>query len=84
MDGFGGYYAQWDKSDTERQMPYDITYMWNPKYNKLVSARLSDWTELSECNKTEANSDIENKLVVTNGERKGGGLKEQRSRGVEE
>ena len=37
MDGLGGYYAQWNKSDRERQIPYDITYMWNPKYNKLVN-----------------------------------------------
>ena len=41
MDGLGGYYAlqgrEW-KTDRERQMLYDITYMWNPKkYNKLVN-----------------------------------------------
>ena len=27
MDGSRGYYAKWNKS--ERQMPYDLTYMWN-------------------------------------------------------
>ena len=27
----GGHYAKWNKSDRERQMPYDLTYMWNWK-----------------------------------------------------
>ena len=31
MDGLGGYYAKWNKSDRERQIMYDITYMWNIK-----------------------------------------------------
>ena len=31
MDGLGGYYAKWNKSDTERQIPYEITHMWNLK-----------------------------------------------------
>ena len=26
-----GYYAKWNKSDRERQILYDITYMWNLK-----------------------------------------------------
>ena len=34
-DGLGGYYAKWNKSDRERQILYDITYMrkymWNLK-----------------------------------------------------
>ena len=39
MDGLGGYYAKWNKSDRKRQLLYDITYMWNLKnqtreYNK--------------------------------------------------
>ena len=25
------YYPEWSKSDTERQIPYDITYMWSIK-----------------------------------------------------
>ena len=29
MDGLGGHYAKWNKSDRERQILYDITYMWN-------------------------------------------------------
>ena len=31
MDGLGEYYAKWNKSDRERQILYDITYMWNLK-----------------------------------------------------
>ena len=34
MDGPRGYYAKWNKSDRERQMPYDFTSMWNLK-NKI-------------------------------------------------
>ena len=34
MDGPGGYYAKWNKSDRERQKPYVITYMWYLKINK--------------------------------------------------
>ena len=38
MDRPGGYYSKWNKSDRERQMLYDITYMWNLKNKtKLVS-----------------------------------------------
>ena len=28
-DGHRGYYAKWNKSDRERQILYDLTYMWN-------------------------------------------------------
>ena len=31
MDGHIVYYAQWSKSDGERQILYVITYMWNLK-----------------------------------------------------
>ena len=30
-DGLGGHYAKWNKSDRERQILYDLTYMWNLK-----------------------------------------------------
>ena len=33
MDGLRGYYAKWNKSVRERQIPYDFTYMWNLKGN---------------------------------------------------
>ena len=29
MDESGVYFAKWNKSDRERQIPYDFTYMWN-------------------------------------------------------
>ena len=29
MDGPGEYYAKWNKLFTERQIPYDLTYMQN-------------------------------------------------------
>ena len=31
MNGLGGHYAKGNKSDRERQILYDITYMWNLK-----------------------------------------------------
>ena len=29
MDEHRRYYAEWNKSDRERQIPYNLTYMWN-------------------------------------------------------
>ena len=49
--------------DTERQISYDITYVWTLNY---------DANELLD--KTEIVSDTENKLMVTKGERGGGKL----------
>ena len=46
MDGLGGNYAKWNKSDRGRQILYDSTYMWNLK-NKT-----------SEYNKKETHSQI--------------------------
>ena len=31
MDGPRGYYANWNKSDKETEIPYDFTYMSNLK-----------------------------------------------------
>ena len=31
MDRPQGHYAKRNKSDRERQIPYDLTYMWNLK-----------------------------------------------------
>ena len=45
------------KSEGERQIPYDITYMWNLKYGTNDPIY-----------KTETDSDIENRLVVVKGE----------------
>ena len=38
MDGPRDYHTKWSKSERERQTPYDITYMWNLKYetNELI------------------------------------------------
>ena len=38
MNGTRDYHTKWSKSDRERQIPYDITYMWNLKYdtNELI------------------------------------------------
>ena len=38
MDEPRDYHTKWRKSERERQIPYDITWMWNLKYdtNELV------------------------------------------------
>ena len=38
MDGPRDYPTKWSKSGRERQIPYDITYMWYLKYdiNELI------------------------------------------------
>ena len=38
MDEPRDYHTKWNKSKRERQIPYDITYMWNLKYdtNELI------------------------------------------------
>ena len=33
MDATRDYDTKWRKSDRERLMPYDITYMWNLRYD---------------------------------------------------
>ena len=33
MDGPRDYHTKWSKSDRERQVSYDIAYMWNLKKN---------------------------------------------------
>ena len=45
MDGPGEHYAKWNKPVRERQIPYDLTHMWN----------LNEKTELT--SKTETDSD---------------------------
>ena len=46
MDGSWGHYAKWNKSDRERQISYDFTYMWNlknkqPKKSSYIQR--TDW-----------------------------------------
>ena len=38
IDGPRGYHTKWSSSEGESQIPYDITYMWNLKYdiNELI------------------------------------------------
>ena len=33
MDGCRDCHTELNKADGERQISYDITYMWNPKYD---------------------------------------------------
>ena len=44
MDGPRDYHTKWSKADRERQIPYDITYMWNLKYdtNELICKTETD------------------------------------------
>ena len=57
----GDYHTKWNQSD--RQVPYDTAYMWDLKWHK--------WTDLWDGNWP---TDIENKLMVTRGERAGRGV----------
>ena len=43
-DGPRDYHPKWNKSERERQIPYDITYMWNLKYdtNELIYEKETD------------------------------------------
>ena len=36
MDGLGGHYAKWNKSDRERQVLSDITDVWNFKNTTIL------------------------------------------------
>ena len=72
MGGPRDYHTKWSKSDRERQISYvitymisyDITYMWNLK-------KWCKWTYLPNRNRV---TDVENRLMVTRGERGGGGI----------
>ena len=64
MDATGDYHTKLGESERERQIPYDITYMWSLKYG--ANERIY---------KTEIDSDIENRLVAAKG-RRGGGREE--------
>ena len=58
MDGTRDSHSKWSKSERERQMPYDITYMWNLKCG-------TKWAYLQNRNRL---IDIENRLVAAKGE----------------
>ena len=55
-------HTKWSKTDRERQISYDIAYMWNLKKKKSINELIY---------KIERPTDIENKLMVTNRERVG-------------
>ena len=61
MDGPQDYYAKWNKPNRERQISYEITYMWIIKIKRIYLQNTSIPT------------DIENKLMVTKGQRGEGG-----------
>ena len=67
MDGPRDYHTKWSKS--EKEIPYDITYVWNLNINK--------WTYLWKRNRL---TNIENRLVIAKGE--GAGEKWIRSLGL--
>ena len=64
MDGPGDYYIKGSKPERERQISYDITHLWN-----LIK---NDTNDLIYKNRNRL-TDIENKLMVTKGERWGEG-----------
>ena len=53
MNATRDYHTKWSKSERERQIPYDIIYMWNLKYGTDEPIY-----------KIETDSRIENKPVV--------------------
>ena len=57
MDGPRDYHTQQSKSERERQIPHDITYVWNLKYdtNEIIY-------------ETETDSQTQRALVVAKGE----------------
>ena len=65
MDGTRVYYAKWNKSVSERQIPYDFTHMWNllNKTNEQNGGKKRE--RIITRNRLLT---IENKLIVTRGE----------------
>ena len=61
MDGPRDCHTKWSKPERERQISYDITYMWNLKKKKDTK----DTNEL--IYKTETDIDLENEFMVTRG-----------------
>ena len=62
MDGPRDCHTEWSKSEREKQISYDIAYMWNLE-------KWYRWTCLQSRNRV---TDVENKLTDTKGERGGG------------
>ena len=62
-DGPGGHHSEWNKSDRERQISYDIACMWN----------LKNWYKWKYFQNRNSVTDVENKFMVTKGENLAGG-----------
>ena len=58
MDGLRDYHTKWSKPGRERQISYDIAYMWSlkKKWYKWTYIQNKSWP-----------TDRENKLIVTKG-----------------
>ena len=65
-EGPRGYYAKWNKSDKERQIPYNFTYIWNQKKHKQTNKKTTK-QKRNRC------TDTENKLMVAREDGGGGG-----------
>lgn len=46
MDGPRDDHSKWSKSDREREIPYDISSMWNLKKKKIDTNELNCKTEI--------------------------------------
>ena len=47
MDGPRDYHTKWSKSERQRQIPYDVTHMWNLKYDTsepFYKTETESWT----------------------------------------
>ena len=44
MNGPWGHYTKWNQSDKERQILYDLTYIWNLSKNKQTKNKLIEHT----------------------------------------
>ena len=62
MDATRDYHAKWSKSERERQIPYDITYIWNLEYDtdeRICATETDSWTQKTD-------------IVVVKGEKEDG------------
>ena len=64
VDGPRDYYSKWSKLGREKQMSYDITYMWNLKKKWYKQTYLQNRNRLT---------NTENRIVVAEGQRGKGG-----------
>ena len=62
IDGLRNDHTEWSKPDRERQISYEITYMWNLKKKKYIYK----WIYIQKRNRP---TNIESKFMNTKGER---------------